>query len=92
MPLLTEADPPKKRRSPVWALFLLAWVLLPVVAFAWSFVQPVRIGTQHRRITFGISNFDYSTMDQIVSPTFGLLHIKLPGGPATGEYVFSWAW
>lgn len=43
MPLVSEADTLRKRRVPVWSLFLLAWVLLPVGVIAWSCFQPITI-------------------------------------------------
>jgi hypothetical protein len=41
MPLLTETAHPRKRRAPVWLLFLAVWVLLPVAIFTWSCLEPI---------------------------------------------------
>ena len=53
MPLLCEADLPRKHRAPV-ALAILAVVVLPLVGvFGWSWFQPVALRIGGNEVVFG---------------------------------------
>lgn len=99
MPLLPEADPPSKRRAPVW-LLILAVVVLPLVGvFGWSWFQPVTITQGKRGVAFGRTTYPYHRMAGRRGPGFtwdgssrvGWMAVKLPGSE-TGWYAVGWAW
>lgn len=95
MPLLTEANLPRKHRPPVWGLVSAFAVLLLVALFGWSFHQPVELAVnlayELRGIGFGRVTQDPTDFAPSTS-SGGLWSIKLPGGPKTGWYGIAWNW
>ena len=106
MPILTEANPHRKRRPPVWVV-ILAVVVLPLSSvFAWSCYRTVRIGDGARCVVFGrINGFDWpsdwggfwetdATSSFYNEPGDGWSGraYKLPGGWKTGWYEVIWRW
>jgi hypothetical protein len=91
MPLLTEADHPRKRRLLVWALIPAVVVLALVGLFGWSCVQPVRFGQRRRWVAFGRTTYRLSNDWQSV-PGDGWWFFKLPGGRRAGWYGVEWQW
>jgi hypothetical protein len=64
MPLITEADPPRKRRPPVSAMILVIVVLLLAGVFGWSWYQPVILEYRCHGVGFGFgraAGFEYLT-------------------------------
>jgi hypothetical protein len=100
MPLLTEADPPRKRCAPVWALILAVVVLVPVVVIGWSCFQPIFLVFGKRKVAFGRTTFPpaiesgyrRTTYFFQVTPGYGYWGVRLPGGPNIGWYGGTWAW
>lgn len=100
MPLLTEADPPRKRRVPVALLILAIMVLLPVGVFGWSCHRPVSVVVGSRGIGMGrIAGEGFVRSWQqgggtvwYNEPDNGFWAVKLPGGQRTGWYIVLWIW
>ena len=62
MRILTEADPPRKRRVPV-ALMILAMVVLPLMwVFGWSWIQPITLRLEGHGVGFGYGYRASSTL------------------------------
>jgi hypothetical protein len=90
MPILTTADPPRKRHAPMWVL-ILAVVALPLVGvFAWSCVQPVVLDAGTKGLAFGRN--PYFGAGGFRLPGYWFWGVKLPGGPTTGYYVVVCKW
>jgi hypothetical protein len=91
MPLMTEADPPRKCRAPVWAL-VLAVVVLPLAGlFGWSCSKPVILGTQTPSVQFGYHGYrnprePRAGHDFLITGEGGLILVPLPNG----YYVATW--
>jgi hypothetical protein len=95
MPLLTEADSPRKRRTPVWVLILAAVVLLAAAVFGWSWFQPVKLYFgEWGWVAFGYNRGNYWPPRRLIiggTPPV-LIHYKLPGGRRDLAYVVGWDW
>ena len=96
MPLLTEADPPRKRRALVWVIILAAVLVLPLGLFAGSCVLPIEFGNADRGLAFGRVIMPATSqrfgMHTGYSNRSGVIGVKLPGDVNTGWYLVSWAW
>ena len=93
MPLLTKADPPRKRRAPLWALALAAIVLLPLGLFAWSWHQPVELAASGHQLNFGYGKYAETVI--AVDPGKGtppvfVKGLRVPGFLGGGAYFVWW--
>ena len=92
MPLITEASQSGKRRAPPW-LLILAVVILPfLVAFTWSWFQPVWLIRSWQGVAFGRTTEAFWSKSTTSWPNYGWWSIKLPGGQKAGWYVMGWVW
>ena len=93
MPLLSETDPRRRRRLPVWAVILAVGVLPLVGLFAWGWYWPMEVRVAERKgVAFGRFNPDFKTMPWVMKPNFVRVSCKLPGGRKTGWYLAAWRW
>src|SRR4051794_37635397 len=101
MPILTEADPPRKRRHR-WRI-VLAMVILPLAGvFVWSWFQPVVINfggwddtdnKSRMSIGFGYHSFREAPSLRgcntfLVTPLDATIAVSLPGGVYIGGWDF----
>ena len=90
MPILTEANQPRKRRASVWALILALLLLPPVGTFGWSCYQPVKFVGGGVWVAFGRYPSDYDPVPELKMVCRGWGAFRLPGWPKGDWYVWGW--
>ena len=82
MPLLAEADPPRKRRPPV-ALVIFAVVVVPLVGLiGWSCYRPIELHQSNHCVAFGYGYWERSP--HLIDPKNPVASLMGPAVPCQG--------